>query len=659
MTAANKSTYQLPFLLLMLILLLADSSTITAETIPEAPLPEGWTWIAASDSNQVTRTGDWKPDRFRYAHAEHLYSTDADASLLVRFQGTAIGLRLGGQNTPAYSGQGGPSLGRLVCHLDGKRVASFRPGSSGREILLATGLAEGEHELTVRHQLDRGESGCRVEGFFFCQHDPGLVTFTLQGQRQAFLVDVRATILQGSTPVRSVIARNWLNGDCSLLVPAGEDYTLRVEAAGWLPEHSEKLEVTAGVSTRAPPFYLERDPATEQQRFRFPALNRQAIRMPGESLRARFLGFDTTIKQVRIVRVNGPATFSRVLDFVEDEKAAYYYDREVIARLPKSTPAGVYDLEVTVEGGRRTGLCRSPRSVVVVTQYPTRPVFLSFGHLDTNGQYQAEYLSRVAEIANLAGADMVLNSNAVNAAYISGALADLQIPHLANFGNHQVFGHSRWYGDPVGMVRFGPHLAVLNFGHPWHHETAAARKLLADNDDATIKVINAFEANAPQQLLKKHSISLIHDAHGIGEKVMEIDGTPTLRVGKSSSTSFRMIRFDDHKVISATYQGDPTAPFPLARNEVPPLRVRTLPASDGTAPKVTVHITNDYKQAFPQARARVLLPAIRHYDLAGTGECEVESANLSDDKKYLEIVLRFDLAAESELTLVVSDKDDQ
>ncbi|MFP6649155.1 MAG: hypothetical protein VB817_06825, partial [Pirellulaceae bacterium] len=86
---------------------------------------------------------------------------------------------------------------------------------------------------------------------------------------------------------------------------------------------------------------------------------------------------------------------------------------------------------------------------------------------------------------------------------------------------------------------------------------------------------------------------------------------------------------------------------------------RYLPASDGTARTVTVHVTNDYKQAFPRARATVLLPAIRHYDLAGTGECEVESANLSDDKKYLEIVLRFDLAAESELTLVVSDKDDK
>ena len=643
-------------ILLAALLALGVTRVSPAEEIPQHPLPEGWTWIAATDEDQVKRTGEWKPDRFRFALAEHLYTTDEDASLSIRFHGTAVGLRLGGQNTPPYSGQGGPSLARLVCHVDGKRVASFRTGSCSREVLLTTGLAEGEHELTVKHQLDGSQEGCRVEGVFACQQDPGLVSFPVQGEKQAFLVDVRATLRQGSTVVRSVIARNWLNGDCSLLVPAGENYSLLVEAIGWVPMSVENIAVAAGSPTRLPPIYLRRDPANEQQRFRFPALNRQAIRIPGESFRARFLGFDTTIKQVRIVRVNGPATFSRLLDFSEDEEAAYYYDREVIAQIPASTPPGIYDLEVTVEGGRRTGLCRSPRSVVVVSEYPTRPVFISFGHLDTNGQYQAEYLSRIAEIANLAGADMVLNSNAVNAAYISGALAGLQVPYVVNFGNHQVFGHEQWYGDAVGMVRFGPHLAVLNFGHPWHHETAAAEKLLAGNNDATIKVINAFEANARPELLDKHSIALIHDAHGIGEKVMAIGATPTLRVGKSNSTSFRVIRFDNHNVISATYQGHPTAPFPLARNEISPLRVRYLPANDGTARTVTVNATNDYKQAFSQARAIVLLPAIHHYDLAGTGECKVESENLSDDQKYLELVLRFDLGAESELTLVVSDK---
>jgi len=223
-------------ILLVALLALGATRVSPAEEIPQHPLPEGWTWIAATDEDQVKRTGEWKPERFRFALAEHLYTTDEDASLSIRFHGTAVGLRLGGQNTPPYSGQGGPSLARLVCHVDGKRVASFRTGSCSREVLLTTGLAEGEHELTVKHQLDGSQEGCRVEGVFACQQDPGLVSFPVQGEKQAFLVDVRATLRQGSTVVRSVIARNWLNGDCSLLVPAGENYSLLVEAIGWVRE---------------------------------------------------------------------------------------------------------------------------------------------------------------------------------------------------------------------------------------------------------------------------------------------------------------------------------------------------------------------------------------------------------------------------------------
>ncbi|WP_283647281.1 MFS transporter, partial [Marinovum algicola] len=64
--------------------------------------------------------------------------------------------------------------------------------------------------------------------------------------------------------------------------------TLLVEAIGWGPMSVENIAVAAGAPTRLPPIYLRRDPANEQQRFRFPALNRQAIRIPGESFRARF-----------------------------------------------------------------------------------------------------------------------------------------------------------------------------------------------------------------------------------------------------------------------------------------------------------------------------------------------------------------------------------
>jgi hypothetical protein len=641
--------------LLASLLALSAATHLAAETIPAFELPDGWTWIPATDSEQVETAGQWRQDRFRYAAAAHLYTTDPSARLTISFSGTAIGIRLGGHNTPPYGGQGGANLGLLLCNIDGKRIAVFRPQLEGREILLADGLPAGEHRLTLYHQADRGQTGCRVEGFFACQQAPGRLSFSLQGEQQAFLVDARATIKRGNETIRSEIVRNWLNGECSLLVPAGNNYSLQLDTLGWLPIEVNPLSVTNGATTRVDPLFAKRDAATVAYRFRFPALNRQAIRMPGESFRARFLGFDTTIKQVRIVRRNGPATFSRLLDFVEDKQAAYYYDREVTAQLPEDTPTGVYDLEVTIEGGRRTGICRSAGSVVVVAEYPTRPLLLSFGHLDTNGQYQAEYLSRIAAIANLSGADMVLNSNAVNPAYISGALSGLQIPYVVNFGNHQVRGHEQWYGDPVGLVRFGPGLAILNFGHPWHTETAAAEKLLARHVDTTIKVINAFEANAPLELLDKHSIQLIHDAHGIGDKVKELGMTPTLRVGKVSSTSFRMIQFDQQKVVSATYQDHPTAPFPLARDEIPPLRIRYLPANDGSSRELAVHISNEYKQAFPQARATVLLPFGPNPVIKIAGpQFRIEATNISDDGKYTEFILRLNLDAESEVTLAIT-----
>ena len=150
-----------------------------------------------------------------------------------------------------------------------------------------------------------------------------------------------------------------------------------------------------------------------------------AIRQPGGTFRARFLGFDTVINEVRLTRRVGPAVISRKLSFKEDVAAKHYYDREIIATLPADMPPGAYDLSVQVTGGRRTGICRSPRSVHVVRHWPKDPVLVTFGHLDTSAQYQAEYLERLADMANLIAPDLVLNSNAVNPAYISGALARL------------------------------------------------------------------------------------------------------------------------------------------------------------------------------------------------------------------------------------------
>ena len=130
---------------------------------------------------------------------------------------------------------------------------------------------------------------------------------------------------------------------------------------------------------------------------------------------------------------------------------------------------------------------------------------------------------------------MVLASNSVNAAYLSGALSNLQMPYLINFGNHQVYGHHRWYGPDLGGVNFGSNLFVLNYGLPWHEPIAPVIALLKKHRDASIKVINAFEHNAPAKVLDEFRIALIHDAHGPGDKLMEMGRTPTQRAGKSNS----------------------------------------------------------------------------------------------------------------------------
>ena len=91
---------------------------------------------------------------------------------------------------------------------------------------------------------------------------------------------------------------------------------------------------------------------------------------------------------------------------------------------------------------------------------------------------------------NLLAPDMVLCSNACNPAYVSGALAGLDMPYVIHFGNHQFPGHEAWYGDPVGLIDCGPHVSILNFGHPWHTDKSRAEALLASRPKTAIRVID-------------------------------------------------------------------------------------------------------------------------------------------------------------------------
>jgi len=601
----------------------------------------------AAIDQKLVRRGKWVESRFRFAKAPSLQTTEDGATLEYDFEATGMAIRLGGHNVPAY---GAPNLGRLVVTIDGKNRRVIRPRSLPREIVLNRRLSPGKHMLRVVHQRDGDNAGCRIESFRTWNDPRGEVHFHVSGEANAHLVDCLAILRRGKAVVRKELVRNWLTGQCSLTgLPSGDDYSLEIQAAGWITARSATFGIEAAQLTELAPIYLRRDPATIIQRFRFPRMNQPAIRRPGETFRARFLGFNATIDEVKLSRKVGPAVISRVVEFEEDKTRAYYYDREVIVKLPPDMPVGAYDLTVKVTGGLRTGFCRSPRSVHVVRQYPTDPRFVTFGHLDTSAQHQAEYLERLVSIINLLAPDMVLCSNACNPAYVSGAFAGLDIPYVINFGNHQFPGHEAWYGDPVALVDVGPHVSVLNFGHPWHTDRSKAESLLASRPDTAIRVINAFEANAPFSLLNKHQVRMIHDAHGIGKKVTDFGATPTRRVGKSNSESFRLVRFRNNRVESCTYNGHETAPIPFPRESVAPLSVSFRRANDGTQSNNAATVTNRLAEAYPNARVTFLVPAGQYAIKGGRLESQIPS----DDGLLHVLSIRLDIPAHAALTVHV------
>ena len=597
-------------------------------------------WVSALDTVHVLQSGTWWESQFRYARTACLETEDNGAALTFEFTGTGVALGLGQHAVSAY---GRPSLGKLIVTVDDGSPRILYPGNEAREVVLARGLTLGKHRVRVEHRQNRGETGCRISGFRVLAEHSGELSFVLNGEENGFFVDARAVVRQSGQIVRNTLVRNWLSGSCRLTgLPAGKGYSLELIACGWESQKIEEIAIQKGKETRLPPVYLHRNPETRPQGFRFPVLGHPTIRRPGESFRVRLGAYDHTIGQVKLSRRVGPATISRTVTFEEDPGAKFYYDREGKVKLPQDIPSGLYDLLIRVSGSRGDFTRQSPRSVYVVRDYPKDPVFMTFGHLDTQGQYQAEYERQLAEVANLIAPDMVLISNAVNPAYISGSHLVLEMPYAITFGNHQFYGHEKWYGDQVGIIDYGPDLCILNFGHPWHVDLSQANALLSSRAKAKVKIINAFEHNAPvETFLDRHKVKLIHDAHGPGEKVMTIGATPTTRVGKSNSSSFRVVRFKDGHVTSATYRGDAVAPIPFDRVGPPPLSVTYDPGNDGKHDRVTATVTNILEDAFPDCRVTFVLPAGAYAVDGG----RLEAATTSDDERYTVLTIRVDVPA--------------
>lgn len=619
--------------------------SLQANTLPADET--AFSWIPAIDKTQVT-PGEWYKTSFRYAQTEHLGTHIDHAEMKLTFEGTGIAMRMANSALPVY---GSVCNGLLFVSIDDEKPFVIEPKLEPLEVVLARGLKPGKHSLSITHKRrEDGGKAARVEGFLVWNEPRGELEFNITGEDQEFLVEARAILTKDGKEIRNTLLRNWISGRCRLTaLPPGEGYSLSLAAIGWEPVSIENISIKASEATKLPDIRMLRNASITNTGIDFPALNQPVIRKAGESFPIRFPAADSQVKEIIVKRTVGPAVISRKLNFTESSAEAQEGTIALTAKLPANTPPGLYDLHLTLlEDGKETHR-QSPRTMHVVTSFPKNPVFFTFGHLDTSSQYQAEYLQRVCQIANLIGPDFVLNSNAVNPGYITGAMATLDIPYVVNFGNHRFKNHAYYYGDQVGIIDFGPGLSILNFGHKWNVDLTQADELLSARKDVTCKVINAFESDAPVEFIDKHQIRMLHDAHGDGKRVMLMGSTPTQRIGKINAVSFRVVRFEDNRVISCTYQGHETDPIPFARDEKPPLRSEISPANDGTHDKLTATITNDYLDPFPNCRVTFVLPAGKYQADGG----RIESAIRSDDGKYTVLAVRADVPAEQSVQVNV------
>jgi hypothetical protein len=489
--------------------------------------------------------------------------------------------------------------------------------------------------------VDGGGAGARIRGFRTPESPTGDLAFNVSGEHNGSLRDIRAIVSREGTIVRDSLVRNWLTGACRLAaLPPGKGYQLEIRAAGWRTHVSVPFSIEADKETALAAVYLRREYAVPQDAITFPQFGGAVVRRAGESFPARFAAYGSDIRGVRLVRRIGPAVVSRACGFEEDKSAAFYYHRQGMVAIPSDTPPGTYDLAVSIAAGNG-GIQEliSPRAVCIVREFPGDPVFVSWGHLDTWGQYQAEYVSRLVELANLIAPDMVLISNEGNPAYAAGVLRGLEMPFVVNFGNHRGPDPGPWFGDPVGAVDFGSAFAVVNFGRAWDRGWADVDALLADRRASGVRILNGYEANAPPELLDRHTVALIHYGHGPGGTGKKVGITPTLLVGKSSSASFRVIRFRDGRPISYTAGTHASDAISFPRDGRAPIGVSFEPANDGNARRVTARYRNELEEDFPGARVVFVMPRGTYAARGG----RIEEKWMSDDGKFTLMVVRFDL----------------
>ncbi|HVF10208.1 MAG TPA: carboxypeptidase-like regulatory domain-containing protein, partial [Abditibacteriaceae bacterium] len=529
----------------------------------------------------------------------------------------------------------------LRCKVDNLPWRHIPMMANATAIPLAENLPPGLHKVTV--EWFQG-SQAPIDKFLFALKPlAGVKGFITSPQYSELMTDARADIYRGSRLIRSEYIRNPLNGRFVLLGLEPGTYRIRFSASGWQAQEVKDIvirgdgkRVDLGVVSL--PFDQDLIAYYGFNHRNGKSLNVQpggtfaVTPFPGSSLkRAELVSRYKTIP----LKVGGPVTITG---------SGMGTNNGVSLTLPDSVPHDMYALRFTRESSRGEWTQTAPQVVCVRDPLPDSFALAAMGHMNTWGQQTSEYLAKVTQMAQLAGARAVLISNEVNAAYIAGALKELSIPYLITSGNHTMgrwddfFGpHSYAYDDgPLRVVTFSSDPTNL-----WHDPA----HWLAERPDATNRVLLSYESFAPLDLIRDKKVNLLFDAHSLGDHPDRAKfPTGTLHIAATDFQTMRWIPMTHSGLDRAIQKPDDAPALIVPRSGPAPLRVEHENGNAGLTNGETARIINRYAQRFPHARVRLVLKA---------GEYSVRGGKLlqsfvSDDGKLRIFDVEADVAPNSE-----------
>ncbi|MDO9541585.1 MAG: carboxypeptidase-like regulatory domain-containing protein [Kiritimatiellia bacterium] len=496
-------------------------------------------------------------------------------------------------------------------------------------VVLAEDLPLGRHTVIVEPTVG---ARCAVAGFCFAPQPltsiRGIITTYNYSE---LLVDVRADIFKDDKIIRTDYVRSPHSGRFSIIGLAPGRYCLRLTAAGWKAQVIDQVSLDgSGCKVDLGVIVLEREPACEaRENMAAIGHGKSANTLPGglfetiiplwagpqkkALLISRFKTINLNVKEIRKLEFRrwnacGVASF----------------------QVPAGIPFDMYDLKLIYESGTHAVTQVLGQAVCVREMLPADFYVAGCGHMNTWGQQPSEYLARVAEMAQLAGARMLLIANEVNAAYVCGALRNLRIPYVVTAGNHTMARWENFFG-PKNLAYDDGTMRVVTFSGPPYDSWNEAADLIGARPEVTNRILLCFEGFAPLSLIRDKKVSLLFDGHSDSlhpDRAAFPKGTMQFRA--PNQESLRWIPMTRAGLRPSVRTPKDVPVLQIDRDRPSPLRVEFTGDNNGSASELTARIINEFKIPFPDASLRLILKKGKYLVAGGT----VQQTFDSDDGRF-------------------------